>query len=108
MICVDNESPVLENCPANLTLYVPSNSTELTVNWTFPTATDNSGQVMVHNATFVEVDVTIMGEICLNFFGFLRLKLHFGLTISNITAEDAAGNIDQCIAHIWIIGEFHN
>ncbi|MCG6190126.1 HYR domain-containing protein, partial [Maribellus maritimus] len=38
---VDNESPMLVNCPPDITVYAEEGSCETTVNWVEPTANDN-------------------------------------------------------------------
>ena len=101
---------MLQNCPANTTLYVPSNSTELSVTWTFPTATDNAGPVTVYNATYTNVDVVSLKVITItidwqNGYTFVEV-FHIGHYLHIITAMDAAGNTAQCMSHVWIIGEY--
>jgi hypothetical protein len=41
----DNEDPVISDCPANISVSNDAGSCGAIVNWTVPTATDNSGSV---------------------------------------------------------------
>ncbi|XP_072018428.1 uncharacterized protein [Amphiura filiformis] len=45
VIEVDDEAPVIENCPININEITPLNTGGRTITWTSPTATDNSGVV---------------------------------------------------------------
>ncbi|XP_056020426.1 LOW QUALITY PROTEIN: sushi, von Willebrand factor type A, EGF and pentraxin domain-containing protein 1-like [Ostrea edulis] len=45
--CQDNESPILSNCPTTIYAYTNKNKQSAVVNWTEPTATDNSGSATV-------------------------------------------------------------
>jgi gliding motility-associated-like protein len=38
---IETVSPVIKNCPTNMTVYLSGSSCSATVNWTAPTATDN-------------------------------------------------------------------
>ena len=100
----------IDNWIADTTL----NSTELSVNLTFPNATNNSCQV-TYNATYEEVDVHIVSScsitftICwLNTDVYICIQLfHIGHYRVTITATDEPGNSAPCdIFDLWIIGEY--
>ena len=100
------------NVIADATLYVPSNSTELSMNLTLPNATDNACPV-TYNITYEEVDVgncsiTFDLHVCWQ-NGDVRLCIHVfhtGHYKVIITVTDLAGNSAPCVFYIWIFGEF--
>ena len=92
---------MFENCPANTTL----NSTELSVNWTLPNATDNAGSV-TYNVTYVEVEVESLCNITVNIYwqnGDVDIQVfHIGHYKVIITVTDLAGNSASCEFDLWI------
>jgi len=46
---IDNEAPVVSDCPTNITVSTDAGLCEAEVSWTVPTATDNCGVVTVDN-----------------------------------------------------------
>nr|XP_022308447.1 sushi, von Willebrand factor type A, EGF and pentraxin domain-containing protein 1-like isoform X3 [Crassostrea virginica] len=46
--CEDNQPPEIRNCPQTVTVYTDKLSQTTVVNWTQPTATDNSDEVTVY------------------------------------------------------------
>jgi len=41
VIILDNEAPVVTNCPDDITVALPPGTCEITVDWNVPTSTDN-------------------------------------------------------------------
>ncbi|RPA69155.1 HYR domain-containing protein [Cyclobacteriaceae bacterium YHN15] len=80
----DNEDPVISNCPADISVSNDAGSCGAVVNWTPPTATDNSGFVLLNSdfppGTFFPI----------------------GTTAVTYTAIDAAGNTAICSFNVTI------
>ncbi|MFD2201457.1 HYR domain-containing protein, partial [Shivajiella indica] len=74
----DTEDPVISNCPANISVSNDAGSCGAIVNWTAPTATDNSGLV----------------NLTSNFEPGSFFPV--GTTVVTYTATDAAGNTATC------------
>ncbi|XP_022109740.1 uncharacterized protein LOC110989561 isoform X3 [Acanthaster planci] len=106
VVVFDNENPVVENCQSNVTLYVPSNSTQLSASWPFPNATDNAGPPTVFNATYTEITVVSRSPVNVTIdwqVGFETVTLfHIGCYRSVIRVQDDAGNVVECITTVWI------
>ncbi|MCC6700553.1 MAG: HYR domain-containing protein, partial [Fluviicola sp.] len=75
---VDNEAPVISNCPSNIIASASATSCGNTVSWTAPTVLDNCSAVTM-TSTHNPGDVFVVG-----------------LTTITYTAVDAAGNNSTC------------
>ena len=84
---VDNENPVITNCPSTQTADVASGSSTATVTWTEPTATDNSGTVTLDS------DSNSGGSFSV------------GTTPVFYTATDPSGNTATCTFDVVVIGK---
>ncbi|MFC3414448.1 HYR domain-containing protein [Algoriphagus hitonicola] len=81
----DNENPVINDCPTNINISNDQGSCEAVVNWTAPTATDNSGSVTLTN-NFEPGSV-----------------FPVGITEVIYTAKDAAGNQVTCRFNVTVL-----
>ncbi len=80
ILVLDKTSPVLVDCPVNLTVTTDSSSCEAMVNWAEPTVTDPCGQLpIVPTATLASGSV-----------------LTTGIYLVTYTAIDTSGNSTQC------------
>ncbi|XP_071489593.1 uncharacterized protein [Diadema antillarum] len=59
-VAVDNEAPIISNCPGDITLNVDAEVTQVTASWSPPTAVDNSGSFNTVS-NFVPGDVFSLG-----------------------------------------------
>jgi hypothetical protein len=80
----DTEDPVISNCPENITVSNDAGSCGAIVNWTPPTATDNSGSV----------------NLTSNFEPGSFFPV--GTTTVTYTATDAAGNTATCSFEVTV------
>lgn len=79
---VDQEAPVISNCPANIVVSVITGC-DSTINWTTPIATDNCSAVMTSNHSPSDV-------------------FSIGTTTVTYTALDAAGNVSFCSFNVVV------
>ncbi|XP_022082302.1 mucin-2-like isoform X2 [Acanthaster planci] len=82
----DTTDPVFTNCPDNIVSYVNGPGSTASVEWSVPTATDNSG-----------VPPTVTGSLA------PPVNLGVGSTTASYTATDAAGNQATCTFSVSII-----
>jgi hypothetical protein len=80
----DTEDPVISDCPANISVSNDAGSCGAIVNWTAPTATDNSGSV----------------NLTSNFEPGSFFPV--GTTVVTYTATDAAGNTATCSFEVTV------
>ena len=78
VIVIDNEAPVLDSCPSNITMDNDSGFCSAVVTWSGPTASDNC-----------QLD-TLMGT------HMSGMTFPVGTTTVTYTATDTAGNADSC------------
>ncbi|KAJ8041635.1 Hyalin [Holothuria leucospilota] len=83
---VDNEPPVIENCPGDITVQVPQGDPIGIVNWTPPTATDNSGTV-IPTQNLEPPQVLTVGQSEVVVYRF----------------TDPSGNFDECVFAITVV-----
>ncbi|WP_373493499.1 HYR domain-containing protein, partial [Aquiflexum sp.] len=83
----DNEDPVIIDCPSNITVSNDPDSCDAVVNWTEPTATDNSGTVTL-TSNFEPGSVFPVGT-----------------TEVKYTATDGAGNQSTCTFNVTVTDE---
>ncbi|XP_071962236.1 uncharacterized protein [Antedon mediterranea] len=83
---IDDEDPILTNCPGNQKIDIMGTETSTEVTWTEPSATDNSGKLTV-TSTHESGD-----------------SFYSGTTDVFYTAVDSGGNSVQCSFQIIILG----
>ena len=81
----DDESPVISNCPTDISVTLPNGLAQMAVNWTAPTATDNCNLASL-NSNFVPNDV-----------------FQIGTTQVEYVALDDGGNSDTCQFNITVV-----
>lgn len=83
---LDNEDPVFSGCPTNINELLPASQLPVTVSWTAPTATDNTGNV--------SLDVNIESGS----------SFPEGTHEISYTANDDYGNSDVCVFSVIVTG----
>jgi len=84
VIVLDNTSPVIAGCPANITVNANA-SCQATVSWTAPTVSDNCAGTLTLTTT--KSPGTVFG---------------LGTTVVTYTATDAAGNTSTCSFNVTV------
>ncbi|XP_038055943.1 mucin-17-like [Patiria miniata] len=101
-VIVDTQAPVIANCPANIAETVPQGQTSLSVSWTPPVATDNSGQVTLtpsHNpGDSFTVQTTPVTYTATDPFG-LTTVCQFTVTIT-VSNDNTLPVISNCPSNI--------
>ena len=88
VVPTDAFSPVISNCPSDLTVYVANGVSSSVVSWTEPTATDNLGAVR-------SFQTSAPGAT----FGV-------GTTTVTYTFEDTVPNQSTCSFDVSVVGEY--
>ncbi|XP_070537245.1 scavenger receptor cysteine-rich domain superfamily protein-like [Ptychodera flava] len=83
---IDEEKPSIL-CPDNINITTDPGEPTAVVNWTFPNATDNSGNVTVTGSRRSGTNFTI------------------GLTTVQYNATDPSGNMDTCYLNVTVIDD---
>ncbi|XP_041467361.1 hyalin-like [Lytechinus variegatus] len=86
---IDNEEPVIRNCPPSMSVSMETGQDYATVSWVAPIVTDNSNRVTM---TFNEADAWTNPD-----------NFPEGMTSLSYTAEDAAGNKATCVFTISVL-----
>ncbi|XP_041466823.1 uncharacterized protein LOC121417247 isoform X2 [Lytechinus variegatus] len=89
ILVIDNEEPVIRNCPPSKSVSMETGRDYATVSWIAPIVTDNSNRVTM---TFNEANAWTNPD-----------NFPEGMTSLSYTAEDAAGNKATCMFSIAVI-----
>ncbi|XP_071945866.1 uncharacterized protein [Antedon mediterranea] len=85
VLVIDDEVPSIMNCPADVTQMVDMGTNASNVNWTEPTATDNSYEEPMMTSSHSPNDV-----------------FEFGMATVEYNFTDGSGNLGQCIFTVTI------
>eukprot|EP00057_Strongylocentrotus_purpuratus_P028698 XP_011683172.1 PREDICTED: uncharacterized protein LOC578978 isoform X16 [Strongylocentrotus purpuratus] len=94
----DGTDPVISGCPDNINVAIPTGSTGVSVSWTEPTATDNSGVVPSSTSTRSPGDTFNIGTTQVS-YTFTDGSGNDAFCIFTVTVAVAADNIDPVIAN---------
>ncbi|XP_041454283.1 mucin-3A-like isoform X39 [Lytechinus variegatus] len=84
-VATDNIRPVISGCPDDISVTIPSGSNGVAINWTPPTATDNSGEVPTVISSSSPGDT-----------------FEVGTTVVSYTFTDGSGNNDICLFTVTV------